>query len=180
MSPRNVLILPGWHNSGPEHWQSVWEMAHGYTRVEQHSWTHPKRGDWIARLEDVLLSCDEPAVLVAHSLGCIHVAAWASHSKNTGRVKAALLAAPPDIERDDVRDMLQSWPPLPLQKLPFKTVLFSSDNDPFCSVGRAKQFAASWGSAFFEVENRGHLNAESGLKDWPQAYAVLQQMEAIA
>eukprot|EP01031_Cornospumella_fuschlensis_P006742 gene6742-8388_t len=60
MNARNVLILPGWHNSGPEHWQSLWEAAHGFTRVEQHSWTQPLRGDWISRLEDVLLSCDEP------------------------------------------------------------------------------------------------------------------------
>ena len=75
MNPRNVLILPGWQGSGPEHWQSRWERAHGYTRVEQHDWQRPLRGDWIARLEDVLLACDEPAVLVAHSLGCLHVAA---------------------------------------------------------------------------------------------------------
>ena len=179
MNPQQVLILPGWRSSGPNHWQTIWEKAHGYTRVEQHSWVHPKRGDWIARLEDVLLSCDEPAVLVAHSLGCIHVAAWASHSKNTARVKAALLVAPPDLERDDVRDMLPSWPPMPLQKLPFETVLFSSDNDPYCSVARAQQFAGAWGSEIIEIKNRGHLNDESGLGDWPLAHDVLLRLIAL-
>ena len=49
-----VLILPGWQNSGPGHWQSRWELAHGYQRVEQHDWLRPLRGDWIARLEEVL------------------------------------------------------------------------------------------------------------------------------
>ena len=78
MKPCNVLVLPGWENSGPQHWQTLWEQRHGYRRVEQHDWMQPLRGDWIARLEDVVLSCDEPAVLVAHSLGCILVAAWAA------------------------------------------------------------------------------------------------------
>ena len=34
-----VLILPGLHNSGPSHWQSLWLEAHPeYTRVVQEDW----------------------------------------------------------------------------------------------------------------------------------------------
>lgn len=180
MNPSNVLILPGWQGSGPDHWQSRWERLHGYTRVEQHDWIRPLRGDWIARLEDVLLSGDierdGPAVLVAHSLGCQHVAAWASHSRNTHRVKAALLVAPADVERDDVRTLLPSWTPIPLTTLPFKTVLFASDNDPFCRPARARQFASAWGADLTDVGACGHLNAESGLGDWPQAHAQLRRL----
>ena len=112
MKPRNVLILPGWQNSGPEHWQSLWEKAHGYQRVEQHDWMRPLRGDWIARLEDMVLACDEPAVLVAHSLGCMLTAAWSVRSKNTHRVKAALLVAPGDVERPGMRDQIPTWSPI--------------------------------------------------------------------
>ena len=94
MKPSNVLVLPGWEGSGPRHWQTLWEQRHGYRRVEQHDWNKPLRGDWIARLEDMVLSCDEPAVLVAHSLGCILVAAWAAHSRNTKRVKVGAAGRP--------------------------------------------------------------------------------------
>ena len=41
MSPEDVLILPGWQNSSPDHWQSRWEARYGYRRVEQHDWMHP-------------------------------------------------------------------------------------------------------------------------------------------
>lgn len=176
MKPCNVLMLPGWQGSSPDHWQSRWERLHGYTRVEQHDWMRPLRGDWIARLEDVLLSCDGPAVLVAHSLGCQHVAAWAAHSRNTHLVKAALLAAPPDVEREDVRTLLPSWSPIALGKLPFKTLLFASNDDPFCSLGRARQFAAAWGAQLVDTGARGHLNADSGLSDWPEAHEPFQQL----
>jgi predicted alpha/beta hydrolase family esterase len=55
MTTPRVLILPGWQDSGPDHWQSHWQRQHGYTRVEQHDWQRPLRGDWTARLQDVLL-----------------------------------------------------------------------------------------------------------------------------
>ena len=176
MNPRNVLILPGWQGSGPEHWQSRWERAHGYARLEQHDWMRPLRGDWIARLEDVLLSCDEPAVLVAHSLGCQHVAAWAAHSRNTHLVRAALLVAPPDVERDDLRSLLPGWSPVALGRLPFATRLFASSNDPFCAPERARQFAAAWGAEVIDAGPRGHLNAESALGDWLQGHEQLLQL----
>ena len=175
MNPNNVLILPGWQNSGADHWQSRWERAHGYLRVDQHNWQRPLRGDWIARLEEVLLSCTEPAVLVAHSLGCMTVAAWAAHSKNTHLVKAALLVAPPDTAREDICQALPGWVP-PWQRLPFRAEVMASSNDPYCSLLCAQQFAAAWGAEFQNVGALGHINSESALGDWPPAHAVLARL----
>ena len=118
MKPSQILILPGWQSSGPGHWQSLWQQQFGYQWVEQHDWLRPLRGDWIARLEDVVLGCEQPVVLVAHSLGCLLVAAWASHSRNTHRVQAALLVAPGDAEQASLRPVLSSWSPIALQRLP--------------------------------------------------------------
>jgi predicted alpha/beta hydrolase family esterase len=176
MKPSNVLILPGWENSGPKHWQTLWEQRNGYTRVEQHDWTTPLRGDWIARLEDVLLQCDEPAVLVAHSLGCILVAAWAAHSQNTHRVKAALLVAPGDVERPEIRDQIPSWSPIALQALPFPAVLLGSRNDPYCEYERARLFAYAWNAQFMDYGESGHINADSGLASWPEGHVLLQDL----
>ena len=177
MSASNILILPGWQNSGPAHWQSQWEQEHGCSRVEQHDWMRPLRGDWIARLEDVLLQNTNPAILVAHSLGCLLVAAWASHSSNVHLVKAALLVAPGDAERGELRPVLTSWSPIPMQMLPFKCLLVGSRNDPYCSEARAREFASAWGADYLDYGDRGHINAESGLGAWPHGYKLLQQIE---
>lgn len=176
MKAVNVLILPGWQNSGAGHWQSRWESSHGYQRVEQHDWQQPLRGDWVARLEDVILGCDEPVVLVAHSLGCILTAAWAAHSRNTQRVKGALLVAPPDVDREEVRQSLSSWAPVPLNLLPFASIMLASSRDPYCRPERARAFAAAWGSELVDVGPHGHLNADSGLGDWPEAHEKLQAL----
>ena len=174
-----VLILPGWQNSGPDHWQSLWETTHGYVRVEQSDWQRPLRGDWISRLEDVLLQQHAPVVLVAHSLGCLLVAAWASHSRNTHLVKAALLVAPGDVEREEMRPVLTSWSPIPLQPLPFKSVLVGSRNDPYCSFERAGQFANAWGSELVDAGHVGHINAESGLGAWSAGQEILTKLVRI-
>jgi predicted alpha/beta hydrolase family esterase len=176
MKPRNVLMLPGWHGSEDKHWQSLWEQRHGYQRVEQHDWTKPLRGDWVARLEDVILGCDEPVVLVAHSLGCILVAAWAAHSQNTHRVKAALLVAPGDVERPEIRAQLPSWSPIELRALPFPAVLLGSRDDPYCALERARLFAYAWNAQFMDYGASGHINADSGLASWPEGHVLLQDL----
>jgi len=171
-----ILLLPGWQNSGTEHWQSLWHQQFGYTWVEQHDWMRPLRGDWIARLEDVVLSEEAPLVLVAHSLGCQLVAAWAAHSRHTGRVKAALLVAPGDAQCDELRPVLPSWSPPVLQRLPFRSCLVASSDDPYCSLTRAGEFASAWGSGLVNPGALGHLNADSGLGDWPQGQSLLQDL----
>ena len=174
-SPR-VLILPGWQSSGPAHWQSRWEALFGDVRVEQHDWMRPLRGDWIARLEDVLLAQTGPSILVAHSLGCLLTAAWASHSRNTHLVAGALLVAPGDPDRPELQAALKSWSPVPSNPLPFKSLLLGSQNDPYCTFARAQGFAKAWGSECIDYGARGHINAESGLGDWPEGRALLARL----
>ena len=176
MKPRNVLVLPGWHGSGPSHWQSRWEQRHGYRRVEQHDWERPLRGDWLARLEDMVLACDEAAVLVAHGIGCIQAAAWAASSRNANRVKAALLVAPLDVERADLRPQLPSWSPIALDALPFTSVLVASADDPLCDAERARMLAAAWSAQLVNQPGSHHLNADSGLASWPEGHVLLQDL----
>lgn len=169
-----VLILPGWQNSGPDHWQSRWEGLYGDQRVQQHDWMQPLRGDWMAQLEEAVLAAPGPVVIAAHSLGCLLTAAWAEHSRNTQRVLGALLVAPGDAEREEFRGPLKSWSPIVLQRLPFASTLLGSHDDPYCSFERAQQLANSWGSAFVDYGHKGHINADSGLGDWPEGRALLQ------
>lgn len=173
-----VLLLPGWLDSGPEHWQSRWEALHGDIRVVQADWLWPKRGDWMARLVEVLLGSDTPALLAAHSLGCQLVAAWAAHSKHRARVRGALLVAPPDIERDDMPPNLARWRPIVRRRLPFAAIAVTSSDDPYCARERCAQMARDWGAERVDIGPRGHINGESGLGDWPEGRALLERLRS--
>lgn len=163
-----VLLLPGWQDSGPGHWQSRWESLHGHRRVQQADWLWPKRGDWMARLDEELLASNRPALLAAHSLGCHLVSAWAAHSRQVSRVRGALLVAPPDLDRTDLPPQLAPWQPPIRQALPMPALVVYSNDDPYASIPATQQLAADWTADTWCLPGRGHLNADSGLGDWPE------------
>jgi len=172
------LLLPGWLDSGPSHWQSRWETLHGCERVLQDDWVWPRRGDWMARLDEALLADPRPAALIAHSLGCQLIAAWAAHSGHTARVRAALLVAPPDTERDDMPPNLYNWRPIARAALPFSSIAVLSSDDPYCAPARAAEMVRDWGCRPHTIGARGHINGDSGLADWPEGWALLHSLLA--
>ena len=136
MATPKVLILPGWRGSGHSHWQMCWVRRYAYQLVEQHDWMRPLRGDWLARLEDVMSDLNEPVYLVAHGLGCIQIAAWAQISAQSHKVHGALLVAPSDVEASHFQDVLSSWRPIELKALPFKSILIGPTRRmDSCSLG---------------------------------------------
>ncbi len=107
----------------------------------QDDWLWPRRGDWMARLDEVLLAdarlAQTPALLAAHSLGCLLVAAWAAHSRHTARVAGALLVAPPDTERADFPPQLAGWRDI-VRYAPADGLYVDRDEDgaPEAAIGR--------------------------------------------
>jgi uncharacterized protein len=172
----SIFLLPGWLNSGPSHWQSRWEHLHGCNRVDQHDWQRPLRGDWVARLEDEVLgiqAAPRSIILVAHSLGCHLVAAWAAASRHAGAVRGALLVAPPDVTQADLPPDLHSWRKPVLNTLPFPAVCVVSSNDPFASLDAGRATATAWGARCIELGAFGHINGDSGLGDWSAGHAMV-------
>jgi uncharacterized protein len=116
-----------------------------------------------------------PVVFVAHSLGCILVAAWAGVSRHTARVRGALLVAPGDTEAPRMRDRLPGWSPVVRQPLPFQSILVGSQTTPIARRARAQGWPRL-GRAWVDLGLAGHINADSSLGDWPQGHALLQTL----
>ena len=170
-----LLIVPGYQNSGPGHWQSLWEAGlRDARRVEMPSWDFPRKVDWVETLDEAIAACPEPPLLVGHSLGCLAIAHWAgSHDRE---VRGALLAAPNDPERPEAPEATRSFAPLPRRRLPFPAILAASADDPFMDPARARQLAADWGARFVELGPCGHLNLASGHGPWPRGEALLADL----
>jgi serine hydrolase len=170
-----VLILPGWTNSGPEHWQSHWERDHPeYRRVAQRDWVHAVRDEWVAALERAVVAADGLVALVAHSLGCHLVAHWAAmYPASAERVNGALLVAPPDPEDPAWPPEIEGFAPAPLAPLPFPSILVASANDPWDPARRGTAFATAWGSRLVDAGAAGHLNTDAGYGPWPVGERLL-------
>lgn len=173
------LTVPGITNSSENHWQSRWEREwpEKFLRIEQTEWDAPDVNDWIEKIEsDVQANSPESVVLVAHSLGCTAVAHWAKRYATS--IKGALLVAPSDCETEKYRSTFRSdgFDPLPLDKLPFRSIVVASTNDEWVAFDRAKQFASAWGSEFVDVGEKGHINPGSGYGEWNEGLELLKRL----
>jgi hypothetical protein len=173
----NVLMLPGYDNSGPDHWQSHWERAHPeYRRVQQQSWTKPVCDDWVAALDAAIVADQRAVVLVAHSLGCLTVAHHAlRHSRP---IRGALLVAPPNADDPTFSPLIKGFRPIPRAPLPFPSILVGSDDDWYMGPDDARELARSWGSRFVLIERGGHINADAGFGPWPEGERLLAELTA--
>jgi predicted alpha/beta hydrolase family esterase len=173
-----ILIVPGLGGSGPTHWQSRWEAFDARcVRVAQRDWDAPECAEWCDTLERAVLAHKAPVLLVAHSLGCLCVAHWALRGSREA-VRGALLVAPCDADSAactpaEVRD----FAPIPRAQLPFPSVVVASSDDPFAELARVRELARAWGALLVELGAVGHINADSGLGDWPEGRALLAELE---
>ena len=171
-----ILIIPGLGNSGPEHWQSIWEKQFGFIRVEQKDWDTPVCSDWIENINNEVKKHDaSKVILVGHSLACTTIAYWAKNYNI--QIKGALLVAPSDTEADTFPPGTTGFIPVSLNKLPFKSITIASTNDYYSAYERAKLFADSWGSELINIGNAGHINTTSGFGDWDEGINFLKQLD---
>lgn len=173
-----ILTVPGLNNSGPGHWQTVWEESlPNCRRVDLGLWDDPHRNTWVNKINLAIQRADQPVVLVAHSLGCLAVAWWAEFEQpRDDKVIGALLVAPPDVEVRPIDRRLTRFAPFPHGEFPFPSFLVASRNDPYMGFGQAWKLARTWGSRFADAGEVGHINAESDLGQWTFGRLLLNQL----
>lgn len=180
--PPLILTVPGLGNSGPSHWQSIWEREHEHVaRVELGGWDRPHRNLWVNKLNFAIREAGRPVVLAAHSLGCLAVAWWAAMERPAygDPVIGALLVAPPEVDVAPVDARLEAFGPAPKGTLPFPSILVASHDDPYIQFHRARRLAQFWGSRFADAGAVGHINADSGLGAWHFGQFLLRKVTQI-
>jgi predicted alpha/beta hydrolase family esterase len=174
-----ILTVPGLMNSGPGHWQTLWEaLFPNCRRVELGSWDRPHRNSWVNRLDRAIAAIDGPVLLAAHSLGCHAVAWWAELACDgwNDKVTGALLVAPPEVDEAATDSRLHGFAPMPRKLLPFPSILVASHNDSYMTLDRSRVLAQNWGSQFADAGEVGHINAQSGLGDWSFGRFLLSRL----
>jgi predicted alpha/beta hydrolase family esterase len=167
----HFLIQPGWQNSGPHHWQSLWEaqLGHAAMRVPQQDWMVPERATWTSTLEQTIRRTPPPVVILAHSAGCMATIFAIAEAP----VAAIVLVAPADAERLGAPGALHTFTPIPMAPLATPALLVASDSDPYCTLERAEAFAQAWRADLEIVTGGGHINADAGFGAWPDGWLMV-------
>ena len=164
-----IVVVPGLGNSGPGHWQTRWvEKLSNAVRVHQPDWDNPNREVWVTNLVRVVEQAYKPVILVAHSLGVTTVVHAASHLPHN-KVAGAFLVAPPDVENTLLlAEIKDDFGNVPMDPLPFPSLLVASRDDPYCRYARAEDFSYAWGAQLVDAGDAGHLNTDAGYGPWPE------------
>ena len=175
-----VLIIPGLGGSGPDHWQTRWEDERlDCERVVQSDWHNPDPLGWICTINAAVAKADCPVVLVAHSLGCLAVSAWATLSHiDPARPIGAMLVAPCDPCQMGADPKIARFSRVSQQRLPILSMLVASANDPYATLSRSGYFSSLWGSQLIEAGELGHINAQSNLGAWAWGQNILEKLIA--
>jgi serine hydrolase len=165
-----VLTVPGIGNSGPGHWQSIWERRYpGVTRIQQRDWEEPVCGEWVAAIEEAVAKSAQPPLMIAHSLGCLAVAHWAFSSSRA--VAGLVLVAVPDPEGPIFPVAAQGFAPLPQSVGGRRTLIISSSDDPYGGAGWSRQMAEAYRAKLIELVGAGHINVASGFGEWQEGWS---------
>jgi len=181
-----TLIVPGFHGSGPAHWQTWFEtQVPDARRISGIDWEQPVLARWAQAVRDGIDQSPGPVWLVAHSFGCLaSVLAAASRPE---RVAGLLLVAPADPERFTPRGLrdastvpelpsLARW--IPRKPLDAPSLVVASTNDPWVRLSSAAYWAQCWGSQLENIGAAGHINVDSGHGPWPHGLALFKALQA--
>ncbi|NPU93035.1 MAG: alpha/beta hydrolase [Gammaproteobacteria bacterium] len=192
MSNATVLVVPGFHGSGPSHWQSWLEtQLPEARRVGGIDWEQPVLADWALAIRDEIDAATGAVWIVAHSFGCL--ASIVAMADRTEKVAGAILVAPADPNRfspvgvrdqnrferrssavHSVKSLLPDWP------LSVMGLVVASSTDPWMAQSDAREWARRWGFVFHDAGDAGHINVESGHGPWPLVHNLLQSLRLAA
>jgi predicted alpha/beta hydrolase family esterase len=181
--PSTVLFVPGLRDYVPDHWQTLLaDELPGSVTVPPLTTDRLSCAARVHALNVALSEIEGPVILVAHSAGVLIVAHWALAARR--QIKGALLATPPDLENllpagYPTLDALKAggWLPVPRQRLPFRSIVAASSNDPLASMDRVTALARNWGSELALLGEVGHLNPASGFGPWPHARVLVEELD---
>lgn len=180
-----TLIVPGLHNSGPDHWQTwIESQIPSAVRVEQEDWETPQIKPWAQNIEKAILEAKHPVFIIAHSFGVL--ASIVGAAPVADQILGALFVAPADPSRFTLRgDRINNdsseldtglFSYIPKEHLGYPSIMAASTNDYCMPFKRTAWWSKTWGSRLVSLGNAGHVNAESGYGAWPEGLALYKEV----
>lgn len=177
-----IVTVPGLRGRSEDHWQAhlAGELP-GLRAVEPIGRDRYDLEERIGLLDEAIVDCSGPVIIVAHSAGVLTTVHWAV--RHDRPVRGALLATPPDLtsplssEYPSLESLREAgWLPIPLTPLRFPSIVVASANDPLGNAAAVSRMAAAWGSRLVDAGPVGHLNPASGYGHWPMAAELISEL----
>jgi predicted alpha/beta hydrolase family esterase len=161
------LLVPGRGIPLPGHWMGRLAEQPGYRWAPEPPGPPYVPAERVEALRAAVDTDETPAILVAHSAGCLTVALWAA--QHSGPVNGALLVTPPVVPPE--------WIAVPRAPLPFPSILVASRTDPYSTMEQFRSYARDWGADLVDAGDVGHLDSATGFGPWPEGQRLVARLD---
>lgn len=170
-----TVFVAGYGNSPADHWQTLWhQQMPGSVWVEQSDWEHPVCSAWVQGVQRTVAQITGPVFFITHSLGGLTVAAWSRQHSHP--VAGALLVSVPDADAPGFPSAIRGYGSPARTPLRFPALMVASSNDHYITLERSRELGRDWQCDWHNVGAHGHINAASGLGDWPEGRQLLARI----
>ncbi len=161
----DLLIVPRLGGAREGDWPSRWRAKLSTARfVEPPDPYERSARAWSEATGAAANTADRPVLFIGHGTGAAAIAHAAS-ALVAADVRGAFLVAPPD--PSTLERLGYGWS-LPLRRLPWRSLVVASRNDPDGAFEGIETLAAEWGAEFIDAGVAGSLDAASGHGPWPE------------
>lgn len=183
---KKAIIVHGWGGK-PEHGWYLWlkkkmEKKGFIVDVpEMPNTDEPEIKAWTGKLSEVAETIDEETILIGHSIGCQAILRWLERLTQEAKVEKCIFIAPwmhldettIEEEGQEAVAIAKLWIETPIDFLKVrvhcdKFICIFSDNDPYVPLSDIKLFEEELGAETLLLNNRGHFDTDSGIKDLPK------------
>lgn len=165
----DLILVPGFKDSGPEHWQSLWEVdVPVFRRITQRRWDNPDIELWISAIGRLLAERKRKSVLIGHSLGALASCCLAADGHPL--VAGLMLVAPAEPSRFEAEERV------PEIALGVPALVVASHDDALMRFSRAEHWTRTWNADLVDLGEAGHINAEAGFGLWPHGLDLLSRL----
>lgn len=187
---KKIIIVHGWSGASGKDWlpwlkSELEKKGHEVLVPDMPDPDEPVIEKWVAHLSETIGSTgsDGNTYFVGHSMGCQTILRYLerlpAETKTGGAVFVAGWFNLENLEDDEVRALAKPWleTPINLAKVKImlpKSTLIISDNDPYDAFEKNKEKFSELGSKIVELHNTGHITAEDGFTELPQALSELK------
>lgn len=169
-----LLILPDIGSDSAEHWQMRWMQK---LSTAQYIPAIKKNAIydfsvWLNNIQSAISAAPNPVIFIAHSLGVLAAIQASINMPEKTKIKGGFFVAPPSLKKLDTINKTKNLPPYPEEKLPFPSLVISSENDKFAIFQDIKNLSQKWGSLHINAGNSQHLAADTGHGPWPEGLLI--------
>lgn len=181
---KKVFIVPGYQASPDQHWfpwlfEKIKNEGAECDFIRISSATQPDFNVWKTAIQQQLTSLNQDTIIVAHSLGCMSVLDYLSHSNDGHQLKALFcisgfyddLTTLPELNGFIKQAKIQD---AKVRHSTQQRYVFLSSNDQVVPAPLTIRFGHLINAQMIEVKDAGHFMQEDGFHEFPQLWDRLK------